>query len=807
MRELGDYEGAIKDYDKAIMYTPEGDLQRAKLHDQRCEIYLRMGDYEPVIADAKEGLTLFPNETILHIRVFCALTALGRYEQARSLYRQIAGSDADDKNRFRDLSMKYVFDTLKAGRSWHPTDSDPHGIPFLAMLEAEEIYRSLGSKAAPLITDGFAADWYRDGTKLAFSLGVPGHSGVGTFDPASQETKLLIAPGTNPKWSPDGQYIAFIRDRQILPLTELTSTDRRSQSSPYRKQELWIMKADGTEPRRLAYGRWPSWSQDSKHVYNQSSADQMLYSISIEDMDAEPLPIMPLPHSHCSVSPDEKYCAYAGRGTLKIVDLALKSLVFDWTVPLQLWGGNWAPNGHEFSIGGYLNPEDRTGLWIYDLDTKEAAKILCGQITNAAWDPNGVKLAFSLGPPFYEIWVAGLDPNISTIEALGLGRTIEEHYQDMVDHYTDVIKSDLENADGCLRRSQYRYYLHDEEGVHADMDSYRSILNPPKATDGYQLRLEVGGDLEGHASFILGTPINLGPVVNSSFMEAEPSISADGLQLFFNGDRPGGSGNWDLWVTTRATTEDEWGTPDNLGSIVNSPAHDIGGISPDGLELYIASRRLSGSGSYDIWATKRAKTEDDWDAPVNLRAPINTSFADAASISANGLMLCIVSNRPNGHGDNDLWLSTRATKEGAWRAPVNLGATVNTLWNESYPCISDDGLTLFFSDGVGNPRPGGFGDSDIWVTTRKTADAEWSEPVNLGPTVNTSFIDRALSISVDGSTLYFCSNRPGGYGGLDVWQVSITLISRSSRKDGDADSVRRLAESDDGKEVMPQKNP
>ncbi len=126
--------------------------------------------------------------------------------------------------------MKYVFDTLEAGRSWHPPDREPAGAAFLPMVEAEETYRDLSAKAHRVITtDGFSAQWSPDGKKLAFSLGVQGYSGVALFDPATKETDLLIVPGKDPRWSPDGQYIAFVRDCQALRLEELTAT--RAQGS------------------------------------------------------------------------------------------------------------------------------------------------------------------------------------------------------------------------------------------------------------------------------------------------------------------------------------------------------------------------------------------------------------------------------------------------------------------------------------------------------------------------------------------------------------------------------------------------
>jgi Tol biopolymer transport system component len=281
-----------------------------------------------------------------------------------------------------------------------------------------------------------------------------------------------------------------------------------------------------------------------------------------------------------------------------------------------------------------------------------------------------------------------------------------------------------------------------------------------------------------NADFTFGTPTNLGLTVNSSAEEAEPSISADGLSLFFSSNRPGGSGNWDIWVATRVTTDGNWGVPVNLGPTVNSSAHDLQvTISADGLELYFASKRSDGFGTYDAWVTRRAAEGDDWAPPVNLGSPINTSSKDFATISADGLELYITSNCPGSFGSTDLWVSTRATTENDWGTPLNLGTTVNSPYSEGRPKISADGLMLFFSDGTTDQRPDGFGNSDIWMTMRKKRDAEWSEPVNLGPAVNTPYIDRGASPSADGSTLYFCSNRPSGKGEfLDLWQVSIDPV-------------------------------
>ena len=279
-----------------------------------------------------------------------------------------------------------------------------------------------------------------------------------------------------------------------------------------------------------------------------------------------------------------------------------------------------------------------------------------------------------------------------------------------------------------------------------------------------------------YADFTFGTPTNLGPNVNSSYHDGEPSISADGLELYFNSSRSGGSGRWDLWVTTRATTEDDWGNPQNLGPTVNSSSYDLAScISADGLSLYFASDRPGGSG-YDVWVTTRPTKDSDWEEPVNLGPTINSTFMDAGYISPDGLELYIGSNRPGGSGESDLWVSTRATTEDAWGIPVNLGPTVNAVSDDVFANISSDGLTLFFSESLDPSRSGGYGFADLWVTKRPIKGDPWGTPVNLGSVVNSASDDRAPSISADGSMLYFSSNRPSINNVLDLWQVTIDPV-------------------------------
>ncbi len=218
----------------------------------------------------------------------------------------------------------------------------------------------------------------------------------------------------------------------------------------------------------------------------------------------------------------------------------------------------------------------------------------------------------------------------------------------------------------------------------------------------------------------------------------------------------------------------------NIGAQVNTAYWDQApSISADGLSLYFSC--FGGPGVYaidDLWVTTRASVSDPWGPPVNLGPPVNTSAVDwAPSISADGLGLFFASGLAGGLGGDDLWFTSRATKNDPWGSPVNLGATVNSSHEECFPDISADGRMLFFSDHMLGPwRPGGYGGQDLWVTARATTNDPWGKPMNLGPVINSSAWDFSPNISADGSTLYFGSDRPGGMGSADLWQAPIIPI-------------------------------
>ncbi|OHB79699.1 MAG: hypothetical protein A2Z25_03095 [Planctomycetes bacterium RBG_16_55_9] len=286
----------------------------------------------------------------------------------------------------------------------------------------------------------------------------------------------------------------------------------------------------------------------------------------------------------------------------------------------------------------------------------------------------------------------------------------------------------------------------------------------------------VTGSVEG--GFIFGTPTNLGPVVNTVGSDGSPDISADGLTLYFDSLRAAGLGSWDIWMTSRETTDGEWSPPTLLPAPVNGGYSDSGpSISADGLSLYFASDRPGGYGSPDIYVAKRETADDPWGIPENLGRTVNSSSYDNhPSISSDGLMLFFGSARGGGY---DLYVTQRATTDSEWTVPVSLGMTTNTIYNELSPDISSDGLSVFFD------RRGASGDRDLWVAARDPRSDGPTAAMNLGTPINTWYEDTDPSISADGCTLYFGSTRPGGAGGQDLWQVSVAPVRVMPDLNGD----------------------
>ena len=246
--------------------------------------------------------------------------------------------------------------------------------------------------------------------------------------------------------------------------------------------------------------------------------------------------------------------------------------------------------------------------------------------------------------------------------------------------------------------------------------------------------------------------------------------------------RPGGVGGIDIWVSTRASENDAWGDPVNVGAPINSEHNDFcPTISRDGHQFLFVSNRPGGCGGTDIYTT-RFRGDGSLEDPENLGCHVNSAGDEASPFPlperGSGPVLYFSSNRSGGFaadaegaitGDSDIYVSQ--SHGGVFGAAL-LVAGVNSAAEDAQPNVRRDGLEIFFF----STRPGvdAFGQADIYAATRHRTSADWSTPVNLGANMNSSAAETRPSLSWDGTTLYFGSTRDGGEGMSDIYLTTRT---------------------------------
>jgi serine/threonine protein kinase len=409
---------AVAEHTRAVELAPT----QAGFHDERRETYMRLGEYEKALADARECIRLASGEGIYHFHAFCALTALGRYAEAQREYETIIVQNGS--YQFRRWAAVYALDLVDRHSPWHPADRKPEGRAFTIIRQTVEAHQNLAKKARCVAREGAVATWSPAGDELAYARGPLGYSAIEVLNLKTGATRLLCYGGLNPAWSPDGRFIAFARHRRTVRFQDLG--DRTKAYEPARvDQEVWIVNADGTgKPRRLAQGGYPSWGRDSKRLYYHSPAEGgYLCSISIEGDNARPVRVMRAVYIFPVVSPDEKYVVWhiesPDWAPAELVELSGGKVVARWIGFFP----NWSSDGKSLVFSRSDGRND--GVWVCDLEKGKAARVVEDWICyRCSWAPNTGQIALSAyahatpaGDWVYSgmwgsIWIGSLDHSV-----------------------------------------------------------------------------------------------------------------------------------------------------------------------------------------------------------------------------------------------------------------------------------------------------------------------------------------------------------------------------------------------------------
>jgi outer membrane protein OmpA-like peptidoglycan-associated protein/tetratricopeptide (TPR) repeat protein len=268
----------------------------------------------------------------------------------------------------------------------------------------------------------------------------------------------------------------------------------------------------------------------------------------------------------------------------------------------------------------------------------------------------------------------------------------------------------------------------------------------------------------------IAPPVSLGATINSSDNEYLPATLSNGQRIVFTRDRRGHNENIltavkdenNIWTTGRAFDE-KMNTHSNEG---------MAKFSTDGRKFYFTGcKRPDTDGGCDIYEAKMS-IFGEVTSVKHVKGINNKTWDSQPCISCNNDAIYFSSNRPGGFGGTDIYVSYRRVG-GLWSDPVNLGPNVNTAKDEEAPFIGTDGKTLYFTS---NGLPG-FGDGDLFVT-REIGNV-WGTPINMGAPFNSPSKELGFFLQGDGKTAFFSSARPGGEGGLDLYEIELPDHFRS----------------------------
>jgi outer membrane protein OmpA-like peptidoglycan-associated protein/tetratricopeptide (TPR) repeat protein len=255
-------------------------------------------------------------------------------------------------------------------------------------------------------------------------------------------------------------------------------------------------------------------------------------------------------------------------------------------------------------------------------------------------------------------------------------------------------------------------------------------------------------------------PVNLGDGINTNYLEYYPSLTIDGKKMIF---------------TRRVNNDEDFYESENINGVwskatpakgkINTTLNEgAQSISQDGQWLiFTGCNYPEGQGSCDLYISFKTKS-GSWTEAENIGPIVNTDLWESApSLSPDKKDLYFSSNRFNGYGGKDIWVTHR-NASGKWTVPENLGPTINTSGDETCPFIHPDNQTLYFNS---NGLPG-YGMADLFLT-RKGVDNKWTTPLNLGYPINTIDDEGSLIVASDGYTSYYASDRKNKNSGLDIY--------------------------------------
>ena len=284
---------------------------------------------------------------------------------------------------------------------------------------------------------------------------------------------------------------------------------------------------------------------------------------------------------------------------------------------------------------------------------------------------------------------------------------------------------------------------------------------------------EAPADCSAGRPYCYNTPVHLESPINTPGFEGKPALSADGLELYFVSDRPGalgGPGDQDIYVTRRASVNGSWGPPERVPPPISSAFFDITPtISLDGLALYFGSNR---PGPFsppwpDLWVSHRASVNHPWGEVVHLGSGINTPlFEGSIDISPDQRTAFFAGVTPD--FVFDIFVSRRSSTDEPFGPRVKLAPPIDSEGHDYGPALTPNGHVMFFSSGTDNPfAPGAI--NHLYVSERKDDRAPWAPRIFLDTLNCPTCFGGLPTIRAGGKEICWMGDRGDSFGDKDIY--------------------------------------
>jgi Tol biopolymer transport system component len=240
--------------------------------------------------------------------------------------------------------------------------------------------------------------------------------------------------------------------------------------------------------------------------------------------------------------------------------------------------------------------------------------------------------------------------------------------------------------------------------------------------------------------------------LSSTLFDGKPSLTADRLEVFFKSGRPDNA-TVHLFHSSRTSTSAAWSTPALISELDSGQYDTTPTISSDGLTLWFVSYRSGGPGGGDFYVAKRASRTSTW-GPPRLVVELNTTeYEDGLTVEPDELVAYFHSSR-GGSSVNHIYRTSRGSTSAPWGTPIELPELVSS-YDDTNPWISLDECSLYFD----SSRPGGQGQYDVFVALRPAPGAPFSLVSPIAELNSTSY-DADPFLSQDQHYIMYTSNRP-----------------------------------------------